>query len=83
MGWWSHVGQSSCRLEGTKVTQDLVRLHLAFQSHWGKVNTGILEVRVWEADWPRHWPIRMKEVGHFGKSWAASVYQPVKKYFHF
>ena len=30
------LGSLAGRLEGTKVTQGLVRVHLAFQSDWGK-----------------------------------------------
>lgn len=67
------------RLEGTKVTQDLVRVHLNFQSHWGIANSGILEARLSRPDWP----IRMEEAGHFGRSWVANIYQRVRKYFYF
>lgn len=54
------------RLENSKVTQDLVRVHLAFQCHWGKANVAISEVRFLGADWQRQWLIRMDEVGHMG-----------------
>lgn len=39
----------------------------------GKVNVDILEGRLWEGDWHKHWPIRMKAAGHIGRSWAANI----------
>ena len=54
------------RLENSKVTQNPVRVHLAFHHHWGKVNVGISEVRLWGADLQEQWLIRMDEAGHMG-----------------
>lgn len=72
-GWPAYrgmmLGSLDGKLEGAKVTQDLVRVYLAFQSHWGKANVDILEGRLLQADWYRHWPIRMEEAGHNGSPW--------------